>query len=34
VLYQRMPAWYKRKGYRELIARGKEFGYTVTIQQG
>jgi len=30
VLHQRMPAWHKRKGYRELIAKGKEFGYTVT----
>jgi hypothetical protein len=29
VLRQRMPAWYEREGYRELIARGKEFGYTV-----
>jgi hypothetical protein len=29
-LHQRMPAWSKRKGYRELIAKGKEFGYTVT----
>ena len=30
VLHQRMPAWYNRKGYRELIAKGKEFGDTVT----
>jgi hypothetical protein len=29
-LHQRLPAWYERKGYRELIAKGKEFGYTVT----
>lgn len=29
-LHQRMPAWQERKGYRELIAKGKEFGYTVT----
>lgn len=25
-----MPAWQKRKGYRVLIAKAKEFGYTVT----
>jgi len=30
VLHQRMPAWQDRKGYRELIAKGKRFGYTVT----
>ena len=30
VLHQRMPAWYERKGYRELIAKCKEFGYSVT----
>jgi Sigma-70, region 4 len=30
LLHQRMPAWLERKGYRELIAKGKEFGYTVT----
>ena len=30
VLHQRMPAWHNRKGYRELIAKCKEFGYTVT----
>jgi hypothetical protein len=29
-LHQRMPAWQERKGYRELIAKGKEFGYSVT----
>jgi hypothetical protein len=29
-LHQRIPAWQERKGYRELIAKGKEFGYTVT----
>jgi hypothetical protein len=29
-LHERMPRWSKRKGYRELIAKGKEFGYTVT----
>jgi len=30
VVHQRMPAWSARKGYRELIAKGKEFGYSVT----
>jgi hypothetical protein len=29
-LHQRMPAWQERKGYRELIAKGKRFGYAVT----
>jgi biotin operon repressor len=29
-LHQRMPAWQERKGYRELIAKGKEFGCSVT----
>jgi hypothetical protein len=29
-LHQRVPAWSERKGYRELIAKGKELGYTVT----
>jgi hypothetical protein len=29
-LHQRMPAWQERKGYRELIAKGKRYGYTVT----
>jgi hypothetical protein len=29
VLDERMPAWYEREGYPELIARGKEFGYTM-----
>jgi hypothetical protein len=29
-LHQRMPAWQERRGYRELIAKGKEFGYSVT----
>jgi hypothetical protein len=29
-LHQRMPAWQERKGYRELIAKCKKFGYTVT----
>jgi hypothetical protein len=29
-LHQRIPAWHERRGYRELIAKGKEFGYTVT----
>ena len=27
---KRMSAWHERKGYRELIATGKEFGYRVT----
>ncbi len=30
VLYQRMAAWRERKDHRELIAKGKELGYTVT----
>jgi hypothetical protein len=30
VLRQRMPVWQKRKGYRELIAKGEKFGYSVT----
>ena len=30
VLHKRMPAWQERKGYRELIAKGKKFGYTVS----
>jgi hypothetical protein len=29
-LHQRLPAWHERKGYRELIAKGKELGYAVT----
>jgi len=29
-LRQRLPAWHERKGYRELIAKCKELGYTVT----
>jgi hypothetical protein len=29
VLHQRMSAWHERKGYRELIAKCKELGYTV-----
>jgi hypothetical protein len=29
-LHQRIPAWHERRGYRELIAKGKEFGYAVT----
>jgi hypothetical protein len=30
VLHQRMSAWQKRRGHRELIAKCKELGYTVT----
>jgi hypothetical protein len=29
-LRKRMPDWQNRKGYRELIAKGKRYGYTVT----
>jgi len=29
-LHQHMSAWHERKGYRELIAKGKELGYAVT----
>src|SRR5215471_15718200 len=29
-LHQRLPAWHERRGYHELIAKGKELGYEVT----
>jgi hypothetical protein len=31
VLHQRMSAWHERKGYRELIAKCKELGYTPKV---
>ena len=30
VLHRRMSAWHERRGHRELVAKCKELGYTVT----